>query len=271
LKTGMAQGVGVASGPMAETIHDSLSQMTDADLAAIVAYLKSTPSKAGYQGRQDSAFAGPTPVGREVYLNDCTSCHQLDGKGIPNAVAALAGDGTVLAGGPQDVIRVILGGIEAHGTDAPMPAIGVGMSDRDIADVTNYVRQAWGNDAPATAAPGLVGDLRKSTRTTMNLGVPCPPISQPAIAAAVADPNAGLAGALASMDLGNVLQTVRQVVPKAKQAAPEAAQADIVNALSEAYCPIIAGEPNLTYVQKVSRFNNFSERVYGAMTSSGKD
>ena len=65
--------------------------------------------------------------------------------------------------GPQNVIRTILGGIEAKGTDAPMPAIGAGMTDQQIADVTNYVRQAWGNKAPPNAGPGLAGDLRKST------------------------------------------------------------------------------------------------------------
>ncbi len=163
LKTGMAQGVGVANGPMAETVHDSLSKLTDADLHAMVAYLKSTPAVAPYQEKHDTAFGGQVPVGRDAYLNNCSSCHQLDGKGIADAVASLVGDGTVLAGGPQDVIRVILGGIEAKGSDAPMPAVGAGMTDKDIAEVTNYVRQAWGNAAPATAGGEMVGELRKST------------------------------------------------------------------------------------------------------------
>ena len=67
-------------------------------------------------------------------------------------MASLVGNGSVLAGGPQDVIRTVLGGIEAKGTDAPMPAVGSGMTDQQIADVTNYVRQAWGNNAPPNAA-----------------------------------------------------------------------------------------------------------------------
>ena len=38
LKSGQATGIGVAAGPMAETISDSLSKLTDDDLRAIAAY-----------------------------------------------------------------------------------------------------------------------------------------------------------------------------------------------------------------------------------------
>jgi len=41
-KTGSAPGKGVAIGPMAETVH-SLAHLTDGDLNAIAAYLKTTP------------------------------------------------------------------------------------------------------------------------------------------------------------------------------------------------------------------------------------
>ena len=49
LKTGTAPGVGTVVGPMAQTQHESLSKLTDDDLHAIVAYLKSTPARAGYR------------------------------------------------------------------------------------------------------------------------------------------------------------------------------------------------------------------------------
>ena len=48
-----------------------------------------------------------------------------------------------------------------------MPAIGVGMTDQQIADVTNYVRQALGNTAPPNAGPGMVGDLRRATAAAL--------------------------------------------------------------------------------------------------------
>ena len=76
---------------------------------------------------------------------------------------ALAGNGAVQAKGPEDVIRVILGGHLATGTFAPMPPVGAAMTDQEIADVTDYVRTAWSNAAPVIQKTGLVGDIRART------------------------------------------------------------------------------------------------------------
>ena len=271
LKTGMAEGIGVANGPMAETIHESLSKLTDGDIRAMVAYLKATPAKTTYANKQDAAFTGSDSVGRQAYLNNCASCHQLDGKGIPGAVASLVGDGSVLAGGPQDVIRVVLGGIEAKGEAAPMPAVGAGMADQDIADAVNYVRQAWGNTAPATAGGGMAGELRKSTATVLNLGGACPKLDQPQIAAAVNDPKTGIEDTLRGINLENVLQSVDKILVKLKGVAPQADRAAIVNNLTYAYCPVIKQDASVQGPQKVTQFDNFSVRVYSALKTGGKD
>jgi mono/diheme cytochrome c family protein len=170
LKNGVAPGMGVVAGPMAETVHDSLSKFTDADLHAVIAYLRSTKPETTYKSTVASDFTGQAPRGREAYLSNCASCHQLNGQGVAGAVPPLAGNGAVLAKGPEDVIRVVLGGIEAQGPYSPMPAVGRGMTDQQIADVTNYVRQAWGNQAPPTAGGGTVGALRATSFTAMSIG-----------------------------------------------------------------------------------------------------
>lgn len=253
LKTGVAPGMGVSAGPMAETIHESLSKLTDADLHAIVAYLKSTPSEPSYSSAERTAYTGSQPAGREIYLNNCASCHQLDGRGIAGSVPSLVKNGAVLAGGPEDVIRVVLGGIEAQGTYAPMPAVAAGMSDQQIADVVNYIRQAWGNQAPPNAGGGMVGALRPKTFTGMNIGPDehCGTVVQPDIAPVITDPKSGITDALKAMTLENVLQTAEQVVAKVKASAPHAQQADIVNSLTLAYCPIVRDDPKVPAAQKV--------------------
>ena len=58
-----------------------------------------------------SAFDTSQPPGIQAYLTHCASCRLPDGKGLPGAVLALAGNGAVLAQGPQNVISVILGGL----------------------------------------------------------------------------------------------------------------------------------------------------------------
>jgi mono/diheme cytochrome c family protein len=273
LKTGVSPGMGVAAGPMSETIHDSLRKLTDADLHAIVAYLKSTPSEASYADQQRSAFVGTHASGRDTYLNNCASCHQLNGEGIPGSVPALVKNGAVLAGGPDDVIRVILGGIEAQGTYAPMPAVGAGITDQQIADVTNYIRQSWGNQAPPNAGPGEVGELRPKTFTAMSIGPggQCPTVVQPGLAGVINSPSSGINDALRAMSLETVLQTAEKVVSKVKAAVPNAKQADIVNSLTIAYCPVVEQDSKIPAGLKVAALDHFSERVYSVLHSNGKE
>ncbi len=273
LKTGISPGMGVATGPMAETIHESLRKLTDADLHAIVAYLKSTPAEPSYVSAERTAFTGRRPLGRQVYLNNCASCHQLNGEGIKGSVPSLADNGAVLADGPDDVIRVILGGIEAQGSYAPMPAVGAGMTDQQIADVTNYIRQSWGNEAPPNAGPGDVGILRPKSFTAMSIGPngQCPKVVQPDLAAVINDPKSGVTDALKAMTVDTVLQTAEKVVATVKTAVPQAKQADIVNSLTIAYCPVVEADGKIPADMKVAALDHFSERVYSELRSGGRE
>jgi mono/diheme cytochrome c family protein len=273
LKDGVAPGMGVAAGPMAETVHDSLSKLTDDDVHAIIAYLRSTPAKSSYVSAERTAFTGRYPAGRGVYLNNCASCHQLDGRGTPGAVPALAGNGAVLAKGPDDVIRVVLGGLEAQGEYAPMPAVGTTMSDQDIADVVNYIRQAWGNEAPPNAGPGEVAALRPTTFTAMRIGPDghCDTVVQPDLARAINDPATGIMAALRAMTPDTLLQTAGLVVSKIKAAATHADRADIVNSLTIAYCPIVEHDTGIASALKVAALDHFSERVYSELYTGGHE
>jgi hypothetical protein len=147
------------------------------------------------------------------------------------------------------------------------------MTDQQIADVTNYVRQAWGNAAPANAGPGIAGDLRKSTDVSLYGAAngSCPSIPNPQIEAAVSDPKTGIAASLHDMTEATILQTVDQIVPKIKAAAAQAQQADIVNGLTLAYCPIVRQQTDVPHEQQVLRIGQFSERVYSELQSNGKE
>ena len=273
LKTGVATGIGVAAGPMAETIHESLRYVTDADIHAIIAYLRSVKAETSYTASQRSDYTGPDPEGRQVYLNNCASCHQLNGNGIEGSVPSLIGNGAVLAAGPEDVIRVILGGIEAQGTYAPMPAVAAGMTDDQVAQVTNYIRQSWGNQAPPNAGGGTVGKLRGTTFTAMSIGPNghCPTVVQPDLVGVINDPKSGIQESLRSITQENIVQTASQVVQKVKTAVPHAQQADIINSLTIAYCPVVEQDAKLPLAQKVEQLGHFSERVYSELQSGGKE
>jgi mono/diheme cytochrome c family protein len=85
------------------------------------------------------------PSGQAGFEQACAACHQIDGKGIPEAFPALAGNAFVL-GSPETVVRTVLDG------RGGMPTFRNDLNDEQIATILTYVRSAWGNTASAVPA-----------------------------------------------------------------------------------------------------------------------
>jgi mono/diheme cytochrome c family protein len=148
-----------ATGPMAEVVTYSTSQMNDGDLAAIATYLKSVP------GRQNN----PSPVrpedpfmvaGQAIYRDQCSACHSLDGRGVPQLFPSLAESSVVRSSDPTTVLRVVLRGARrvataAEPTSPGMPSFDWQLGDAQVAAVATYIRNAWG----AAAAPVSAQDV----------------------------------------------------------------------------------------------------------------
>jgi mono/diheme cytochrome c family protein len=152
----------IASGPMAEAVENSTSQMSDADLNAIAVYLKDLPASRG-NGGPATGVEAQMKAGRAGYDINCAACHGRDGKG--NALfPPLAGNPNVLQVRDNTIARVVLAGSKAAATaKAPtgpaMPSLGWKLNDQQAADILTYVRNNWGNSAPAVSAE-TVGRIR---------------------------------------------------------------------------------------------------------------
>jgi mono/diheme cytochrome c family protein len=264
LKTGADPKKGVALGPMRETIDHSLSHLSDDDLLAMATYIKTATANETTRTAAAEA-APPARAGGEVYLTSCAFCHQPNGEGIPGMIPALAGNPAVAAEGPENVIRVVLGGLEASHGLGPMPATGQAMSDGDIAAVVNYVRASWGNKAPSNAGPGNVADLRSKTRTLLagNLTEGCPSIPNPQLAKTVA----GVRDQLSGVEPANMLPRVDAMLPGLKTSG--ASDDDIVNALTAAYCSVVTSH-NAPPAQRAVLLGDFSVLVYGQLKHKTK-
>jgi mono/diheme cytochrome c family protein len=95
--------------------------------------------------------------GAEIYKSACIACHEADGSGSPHVYPPLPGNANLQSADPLSTIRIILDG--AHTVTTPrapnsgsMPAYKNELSDQGIADVATYIRNSWGNAAPAVAA-----------------------------------------------------------------------------------------------------------------------
>jgi len=89
--------------------------------------------------------------------DQCSACHAPDCEGITHLFPRLAQAPLVNSRDATSLIRVVLAGSRAVGTDAAptapaMPSFAWNMSDEHIADVLTYVRNSWGNAAAAVSA-----------------------------------------------------------------------------------------------------------------------
>ncbi|MDR3520925.1 MAG: c-type cytochrome [Acidocella sp.] len=146
-----------ASGPMAAIITGSTSKLSAADADAIGAYLKSLPAPAA--GATAAALPATDPAmaaGQHIYTDECAACHTEAGTGLANLFPSLVASPVVAAAQPVTLVHVLLHGAQSVGTAqataAAMPAFGGQMSDQQIADVLTYIRNSWGNAAPAVTA-----------------------------------------------------------------------------------------------------------------------
>ncbi len=167
LKTGH-NAISGATGTMSEEIAMASSLMTDGDLEAIATYLKSLPGRNEGRNDEPKPIAADDPqmkAGAAIFRDQCSACHGLEGKGVPNLFPALAGSSQVRSEDPATILRVILRGARSVATDGEptgpgMPSFAWQLSDREIAAVATYVRNAWGSAAPAVSAD-TVANSRK--------------------------------------------------------------------------------------------------------------
>jgi mono/diheme cytochrome c family protein len=239
---------------MQEVVHDSLSHLSDADVAAMALYLEhqttappsSAPSPVKWPRQADA---------QALYQEHCSSCHQSDGKGIVGTVPALAHNDAVTAAEPSNVIMAMLEGFPAQGTWGAMSSF-ASLSDEQIADVANYARTAWGNAAPPNATPWAVASWRKfaDTPQTGSRALLCPELSAAVMKPALA------AGASTLQQAAQDSAKMTRLVGDYRAAVPSASRGEVIEALSAAYCRALA-DTRISEPRMSAQIADFAQRV----------
>ena len=162
LKSGRNAHAG-AGGPMGEAVSDSTSLMTDQDRHAIAVYLKSQP--ASPDGALPAADPGAMRRGAAIYSDACASCHLEDGVGQPQFFPPLGHNAMLQQADPTGLEHVVLAGSRMGPTATrpsplTMPSFAWKLTDGEIADVSTYIRNSWGNRATPVST-SKVRDLRR--------------------------------------------------------------------------------------------------------------
>lgn len=154
--------VAVASGPMAEAVTNSTQHLNDADLRAIATYLKAQPASATQPPPAQASDSAVMKTGENVYSANCSACHNSDGKGIPNLAASLTNNPGLLADDASSIITTVLQGgrgavTQGNPTSGAMPSFAWKLTDEQVAAVSTYIRNSWGNAATAVKADDVAG------------------------------------------------------------------------------------------------------------------
>jgi mono/diheme cytochrome c family protein len=110
-------------------------------LREAAAFVGVVAALAGCGSRDEADFQ----AGQVVYTENCSSCHQVDGRGYDDIYPNLAGNPIVRLEDPGPVIDIVTRG------RGSMPSFAEQLPNDKLAAVITYVRAAWSNDAPGVS------------------------------------------------------------------------------------------------------------------------
>ncbi len=142
------------SGPMASVVSGSTQYLSEEDLTAMAVYLKSFTKSAKAMRSTEAADKQVMQSGARLYDKHCAECHGEQGEGRDAVYPALQGNRAVTMADATNLINVIRqGGFGPVTAQNPqpygMPPFGHVLSHRELADISTFIRQSWGNQASA--------------------------------------------------------------------------------------------------------------------------
>jgi len=121
-------------------------------LIIVITLFISTVSLMSFQKKQKFDLKASIERGKEVYNTQCITCHMEKGEGIEGAFPPLAKSDYLMADKNRSIKQIIAGAsgeMTVNGVtyNGDMPAIE--LTDEQVSDVLNYVRNSWGNKGAA--------------------------------------------------------------------------------------------------------------------------
>ncbi|HUW80035.1 MAG TPA: cytochrome c, partial [Acidocella sp.] len=254
---------GSAFGPMAEVVANSTSKIPVSDDEDIADYLQTqTKPQSTPPTPAIADAAASVAMGAKVYAANCAGCHSATGGGLGTMIPNLAHNDSVTASVPTNVIGAVLNGLPPWRVGPAMPSFATSLSDRQIADVANYVRTSWGNKGTANATPRDVMNLRAiavvppiANMASDQFG--CPHVSAAGNATSIANPGSNLLNIYDGVTPETMPNRTRTLINAIRAANSGISNADLTNELVAAYCPVIANQAGLTNAEKMAALESF--------------
>ncbi len=113
---------------------------------------------------QDTKLKESIARGHEIYTDFCMQCHLPDGKGTPKIFPPLAGSDWLIHKRKESIRSIkygLNGPIEVNGEPYDNAMTSLGLEDKEIADVMNYIMNSWGNTQNTMVTPEEVAKVKK--------------------------------------------------------------------------------------------------------------
>ncbi|MDO8979638.1 MAG: molybdopterin-dependent oxidoreductase [Afipia sp.] len=177
LRTGISRFHGVAAGPMAPIVRE-LTTVPDSDIRAMAVYLASFNETTITPAAQETLAVrletttsvkatSASPLGARIYDGACAVCHQVGGPLLFGSKPSLVLNSNLHSTMPDNLIQVILHGIEQPVSSdlGYMPAFKNSLNDEQVSELVSYLRQQFAPDkAPWTDVAAAIGRVRHAAR-----------------------------------------------------------------------------------------------------------
>ena len=264
---------GSSYGPMQQVVQDSMMKLPKSDVQDIALYLQTATAPRNVPpGRAVADAAKSIALGQTVYAANCAGCHGQTGTGRAPIIPPLAGNGSVLAAAPTNVIGAVLNGVSPWNNGPAMPSFAAGLTDAEIAGVANYVRANWGGNGMADANPHDVAAARAVSvvppmADAMSDAFGCPQVSATGGNAALTDPGSGLLDIYTGATPETLPNRTRMLVTALRTNDSTISAAALTDDLVAAYCPVVANTPGLSNAARMKVLRDFIASVQPLVTA----
>lgn len=104
--------------------------------------------------------------GKTIYETNCMSCHMPEGTGLEGTFPPLVKSKNLAD--KNRLVKVILQGmkgpLKVNGVDYDSQMAGVSLTDKEVSDVLNYIRNSWGNKYPAVLPKDIQPGLKAPSK-----------------------------------------------------------------------------------------------------------
>ncbi len=174
LRNGWTQRHGAAGGPM-QSVVANLAEVADDDVRAMAHYIatlnRTMPVSTGQQmagileARAAPAAEWTHAAGARLFEGACAACHDPVAGTLQGTRPSLALNTNLHSDTPNNVLRAIMEGINVPGLGAlgAMPGFGSSLNDRQLADLSGYLRARFASAKPAwTGVEATAARMRRS-------------------------------------------------------------------------------------------------------------